>query len=144
VKLPDTNVLLYAVNSASAQHTSALHWLRRALEEPAGVGFAWVSLLGFLRISTRAGILARPLLVSDALRAMRFWLEQPRARLLHPGERHADLIEQLLTAAGTGGNLTTDAHLAALAMEHGATLASFDADFERFQGLSFERLRVPN
>jgi uncharacterized protein len=142
MKLPDTNVLVYAVNTAAPQHTAALRWLKEAFIAPAGVGFAWVSLLGFVRVSTRRGILASPLAVVDALRTMNFWLDQPRARLVQPTERHADLISDLLLAAGSAGNLTTDAHLAALAIEHGATLGSFDGDFDQFKGLSFERLRA--
>ncbi len=73
---------------------------------------------------------------------MNFWLDQPRARLVHPTELHASLIGNLLVAAGTAGNLTTDAHLAALAIEHGATLASFDRDFGRFDGLNLELLHA--
>jgi hypothetical protein len=80
------------------------------------------------------------LAVEDALAAVREWLGAPGARVLHPGERHEPILSRLLVAAGAGGNLTTDAHLAALAIEHGATLGSFDRDFERFAGLDFEAL----
>lgn len=141
MKLPDTNVLVYAVNTRAPQHQAAHAWLRHAFAAPAGVGLAWVSLLGFVRIATHHRILETPLKLEEALRVLSFWLEQPRARLLHPAERHAELLGSLLTRVGTAGNLTTDAHLAALAMEHGATLASFDRDFDRFEGLHFERLR---
>ena len=72
--------------------------------------------------------------------AVRDWLAAPGARVLHPTERHEPILSRLLLGAGTGGNLTTDAHLAALAIEHGATLGSFDRDFERFAGLDFEAL----
>ena len=87
------------------------------------------------------GILAKPLSVDQALQALNHWLAQPTARLLDPGPRHAALLGRLLVGAGAAGNLTNDAHLAALAIEHGATLGSYDRDFERFPGLSFERLR---
>lgn len=104
------------------------------------MGFAWVALLGFVRLATRRGIFPKPLAVEDALSVVRAWIEEPRASLLHPTERHSLLLARLLIPAGTGGNLTTDAHLAALAIEHGATLGSFDRDFERFSGLAFEAL----
>lgn len=141
MKQPDTNVLIYAVNRSAPQHAKAFAWLREAFAAPDGVGLAWVSLLGFLRITTNPRVLPRPLRVADALRTIDFWLEQPTARIVQPTERHAAMLGKLLAAVGTGGNLTTDAHLATLAMEHGATLASFDSDFERFEGLRFERLR---
>ena len=140
MKLPDVNVLLYAANTASAEHQEARAWLEAAFNEPGGVGLAWVALLGFVRLATRRGILSKPLAVEDALSVVRAWLAQPQASVLNPTERHAQILSRLLVAAGTGGNLTTDAHLAALAIEHGATLGSFDCDFERFSGLAFEAL----
>jgi toxin-antitoxin system PIN domain toxin len=142
MKLPDVNVLLYGANKASAQHKQARGWLEAAFGEPRGVGLPWVTLLGFIRLSTRKGILAKPLAVEDSLNLVRDWLEEPQSRILHPTERHLQILARLLIAAGTAGNLTTDAHLAALAIEHGATLASFDRDFERFAGLDFELLQT--
>jgi uncharacterized protein len=140
VKLPDVNVLLFATNSASDEHEEARAWLEAAFNEPAGVGFAWGVLLGFIRLATRRGILSKPLAVEDALSVVRAWLNQPQASVLHPTQRHTQILARLLVAAGTAGNLTTDAHLAALAIEHGATLGSFDRDFERFSGLAFKAL----
>jgi toxin-antitoxin system PIN domain toxin len=90
--------------------------------------------VGFLRLSTRRGIFPRPLSVEDAVRVIAHWLGHPRAQVAHPGERHAEILGRLLKPAGTAGNLTTDAHLAALAVEHGATVLSFDRDFARFAG----------
>jgi len=142
VKLPDVNVLLGAVNEASAEHEHARAWIEDAFNSPSGVGLAWVALLGFLRISTRRGILPQPLKVHDALALMSDWISAPRARILNPTDGHAAILERLLKEVGTGGNLTSDAHLAALAIEHGATLASFDRDFARFDGLRFEHLRA--
>lgn len=142
MKLPDANVLIYSVNTNAPQHGIAMDWLRNAFAAPAGVGLAWISLTAFVRISTRGGIFAQPLTIRQALKSMNFWLDQPRARVLHPTARHADVIGDLLAIAGSAGNLTNDAHLAALAIEHGATLASFDGDFDRFDGLRFERLRT--
>lgn len=140
MKLPDVNVLLAATNRASPEHEEARSWLEGAFAGPGGVGFAWVALLGFVRLATRRGILSRPLSVDDALSVVTAWLEEPRAIVLNPTERHLPILARLLIGAGTAGNLTTDAHLAALAIEHGATLGSFDRDYERFSGLAFEPL----
>ena len=142
MKLPDTNVLVYAANKAARQHAAALRWLQNAFDEPAGVALAWTALLGFVRITTHPRILDRPLSVDNALRTVGFWLDQPNASALGPGERHFELLRGLLRESGGTGNLAGDAHLAAIAIENGATLGSFDSDFERFEGLRFERLRA--
>jgi toxin-antitoxin system PIN domain toxin len=94
-------------------------------------------LLAFLRLSTRRGIFPAPLPAEDALRVIKQWLGHPRAQVAHPGERHAEILGRLLRSAGTAGNLTMDAHLAALAIEHGATIVSFDRDFARFEGVQW-------
>jgi toxin-antitoxin system PIN domain toxin len=133
--LPDVNTLLYAVNSASEQHQAALNALRQGFDDPRGVAFAWTVLLAFLRLGTRRGIFPRPLSVEDAFRVVEHWLGHPRAQVVNPGERHAGILGRLLRSAGTAGNMTMDAHLAALAIEHGATVLSFDRDFARFEGV---------
>jgi toxin-antitoxin system PIN domain toxin len=130
--VPDVNTLLFAVNTASDQHRLALQALADGYASPRGVGFAWVALLAFLRLSTRNGIFPKPLSVEDALRVVDHWLAHPNAQAIHPGSEHILLMRELLLAAGTAGNLTTDAHLAALAIEHDATIVSFDRDFARF------------
>jgi toxin-antitoxin system PIN domain toxin len=135
--LPDTNLLLDAVNSNSDQHATALRALRRGFDEARGVAFAWTSLLGFLRLSTRKGIFPRPLSVDEALQVIERWLGHPQAHMIHPGERHLQILGTLLRSAGTAGNLTTDAHLAGLAIEHGATIVTFDRDFARFDGVQW-------
>lgn len=99
-----------------------------------------MALLGFIRLSTRRGIFPKPLAVEDAVSLVQTWLSHERASVLHPSERHLSILARFLVGAQTAGNLTTDAHLAALAIEHGATLGSFDADFERFSGLRFDAL----
>ena len=141
MKLPDTNVLVYAVNAQAAQHGRAIAWLEAAYAGPTGVGFAWLALIAFIRLTTRQGILPRPLSVEDALGLVRDWLAHPRSRILQPTDAHERVLGGLLRAAGKAGDLSNDAHLAALAIEHGATLASFDRDFDRFDGLDFEPLR---
>jgi toxin-antitoxin system PIN domain toxin len=133
--LPDVNTLLYAVNSSSDQHAAALKALRESFDSPRGVAFAWTALLAFLRLSTRRGIFPNPLSVDDALRVIEHWLGHPQAQVVHSGERHVLVLGRLLRSAGTAGNLTTDAHLAALAIEHGATVLTFDRDFARFEGV---------
>jgi toxin-antitoxin system PIN domain toxin len=135
--LPDVNTLLYAVNSSSDQHAIALRALQQGFDDPRGVAFAWTALLAFLRLATRRGIFPRPLPIEDALRVIEHWLQHPQAQVVHPGERHAEMLGRLLKSAGTAGNLTTDAHLAALAIEHGATVLSFDRDFARFEGVQW-------
>lgn len=140
MKLFDTNVLLHATNSAAPQHAVASRSLTRAFADADGAGFAWLALIGFVRLSTRAGILARPLSAKQALDVVHGWLAHPAAQVVQPTPRHAALLGRLLLGAGTAGNRTNDAHLAALAIEHGATLVSFDKDFERFAGLDFEYL----
>jgi uncharacterized protein len=135
VILPDVNTLLHSVNSSANEHAAALKALRVGYDDPGGVAFAWTALLAVLRLSTRRGIFPNPLSVDEALRVIENWLRHPRAQVVHPGERHAEVLGRLLRSAGTAGNLTTDAHLAALAIEHGATVVSFDRDFARFEGL---------
>ena len=137
---PDTNVLLYAVNADAEQHSTAARWLAEAFDAPGGVGLCWMVLLGFIRISTRAGIFAQPLSVESALRVVDHWLAQPTAQILEPGARHSVLLGCLLVGAGAAGNLTNDAHLAALAIEYGAIIGSFDRDFQRFAGVGHEWL----
>jgi uncharacterized protein len=135
--LPDANILLYAVNVAAPQHQVALRAMQEGFATPRGVGFAWLTLLAFLRLSTRLGVFPRPLTVDDALRVISNWLHHPSAQVIQPGERHAELLGRLLRAAGTAGNLTCDAHLAALAIEHDARIVSFNRDFARFADVSW-------
>ncbi len=135
MRTPDVNVLLYAVNGDSPQHDAARSWIETSFARPAGIAFTWPALLGFLRLATRSGIFARPLDVEAALGVVDAWLEHPRAHLIAPTTRHAAVLSGLLLGAGVGGNLVSDAHLAALAIEHGAELGTFDRDFQRFAGL---------
>jgi toxin-antitoxin system PIN domain toxin len=135
VRLPDVNLLLYAIDEEAPRHEPARAWLEETLSGSEPVGFAWAVLLGFLRISTNAAIFERPLTASEAFDYVDGWLDQPRTATVAPTERHPALLQELLEPLGTAGNLTSDAHLAALAIEHGAELCSSDTDFARFQGL---------
>ncbi len=135
MKLPDVNLLLYAIDERSPQHGRARPWLEEALSGSEAVAFAWVVLLGFLRIATNAAILERPLSPDEALDYVDAWLDRPCATTVAPTPGHAALLRDLLVPLGAAGNLTSDAHLAALAIEHGAELLSCDTDFARFEGL---------
>jgi toxin-antitoxin system PIN domain toxin len=135
VRLLDLNLLLYALDDSSPLHAEARPWVERTLSGPGTVALAWSVLLGFVRLSTRAAVFTSPLRVDEALDIVGGWLELPTVTVIHPTERHLPVLRELLAPLGTGGNLTTDAHLAALAIEHGAELCSTDADFSRFPGL---------
>jgi toxin-antitoxin system PIN domain toxin len=135
VKVVDANVLLYAVNSDSPGHTVARVWLDDALSGNETVGFSWVVLLAFLRISTHPSIFPNPLAPETACEIMETWLSRPAAVVLDPTARHLGVLKGLLSTTGSAGNLVNDAHLAALATEHGADITSFDTDFDRFNGI---------
>jgi len=141
VKTPDVNLLLYAVNADSPQHRMARSWLESSFASAGGIAFCWPALIGFLRLSTRSGIFSQALTLDDALDLMNTWLDHPAARLLTPTDRHAAVLSSLLLASGRGGNLVSDAHIAALAIEHGAELGTFDRDFEQFVGLRMTLLK---
>ena len=136
----DANVLLYAVDTASTHHKEARSWLDSSLAGAEGIGFPWMSLLAFIRIGTNPAILPSPMTVDEAVGQVEAWLGAPAAVVTHPTARHAGLLRGLLRESGTAGNLTTDAHLAALAIENGADLVSYDRDFARFAGV---RHRLP-
>jgi toxin-antitoxin system PIN domain toxin len=140
VVVVDANVLLYAVNEDAPQHRTARDWLDGALDGGEPVGFAWVALLAFLRLATNSSLFPRPLTAEEAAEVVELWLRRPAALVLHPGERHLSLLRGLLAHSGSAANLVNDAHLAALALEHGAEIVSFDRDFGRFAGL---RWRLP-
>jgi toxin-antitoxin system PIN domain toxin len=135
VSLSDVNLLLYAYDASSAHHERARRWLEAQLSGVETFAFAWVVLLAFVRLVTNPRVFESPLAVDEALDAVDAWLAAPCATIVHPGPRHPVVLRQLLGPLGTGGNLTNDAHLAALALEHDADLCSADADFSRFPGL---------
>ena len=133
--LPDVNLLLYAYNSDARHHPAARGWWEQLLSGDEIVGLPWAVGLGFVRLMTHPAVLQAPLAPGVAIRHVRSWLERPNLIVIEPGPRHLDVMESLLEDLGIGGNLTTDAHLASLAIEHQAELHSNDTDFGRFSGL---------
>ena len=135
--LVDANLLLYAYDPDSPEHDAARRWLEHVLSGPDLVRFAWVTLWAFVRIATSPRVFARPLSPKEAHAAVGSWLGQPNAGLLDPGERHLELLGSLLEEGQAAGGMAMDAALAAIAVEHGATLCSTDRDFTRFPGLDW-------
>ena len=131
---PDVNLLLYAFDQRSPFYEPAKSWLEGILSGTESVGLTWNVLIGFLRISTNPA-LRKPLTIEQALDLVALWLAQPNVVIIEPGPRHLELLRDLLIPVGTGRNLTSDAHLAAIALEHGAEVYSADTDFDRFPGL---------
>ncbi|HTT79436.1 MAG TPA: TA system VapC family ribonuclease toxin [Stellaceae bacterium] len=136
--LVDANLLIYAFNKAAAQHEVARDWLETRLTGSARVGLPWASLLAFLRIVTNPRLFPRAVDAAGAWQQIANWLSSDAAWIPVPTERHAALLAPILTLPGVRGDLVPDAHLAALAMEHGLTLCSNDGDFARFPGLRWQ------
>lgn len=134
--LVDANLLIYAIDADSPHHERARHWLEHTLSGTTRVGLAWVVILAFLRIVTRHGILQRPLPLDRAIAYIDEWLAQPYVVAVGSADHHWPLLKNLLITTGTAGNLVSDSHLAALAIEHGYTIYSSDHDFKRFSGLA--------
>ncbi len=133
--LPDVSLLIHAHNSDSSVHSVARTWWDGCLAGSEGVGLAWVVMLGFIRITTHPKILARPLPVQEVLARLESWLALSQIHIVHPSDRHFSQLRRYFDHVGTAGNLTTDAHLATLAVERGYILYSTDTDFARFPDL---------
>lgn len=137
MKLPDLNLLIYAVDRVSASHESASSWWNGLLSGNETVGLTWSVLLGFVRLTTNPRVFRHPMSTDEALEYVERWLAHPLTTVLEPTGRHVRLLRDLLAQTGPAGNLVPDAHLAALAIEHGAVLCSADHDFGRFPGLKW-------
>lgn len=133
--LVDANLLLYAVNSDLERHSGAHRWWQEALSGTEPVGLPWVVVLAFVRLTTHPRVFEHPLAVERALAYIDEWLAQPVADVVGPGPNHWAILRNLLEASGSAGNLVTDAHIAALALEQGYAVYSADNDFQRFPGL---------
>lgn len=135
MKLLDVNLLLYAVDEAAPRFEPAHRWVQDLFGGVETVALPWAVTLAFVRLTTKATIMANPFTVDEALDLVDGWLARPNVVVVAPTDRHGVVLRELLGPLGTGGNLVSDAHLAALAIEHGAELCSCDADFSRFRGL---------
>jgi toxin-antitoxin system PIN domain toxin len=135
--LPDINLLIYAHNLQAPQHQKALAWWDKCLQNHDGVALAWVVIQGFVRITTHPRIFESPMPVAAAVERVEEWLSLPQIQLIHPSPTHFQSWAAQLKQLGTAGNLTTDAHLATLAIERGLILQTTDADFARFPGLKW-------
>ena len=144
MKVVDLNVLLYAVNANAPHHHLAHTWLEDALNGIEPVGFCWSVMTGYLRISTNPRIFPEPLTATEALADIKTWLSADATVVVEPGTGHLDILADLLEKTGTAGNLVTDTHIAALAIERGAEVVSFDTDFARFDGLRWSRPTAPD
>jgi len=133
----DANLLLYAADISSVHHQASRRWLEYTLSGDELVGLTWATLLAFLRIGTNPHIRKDAFTIQEAAAIVSGWLDRPTVTLLNPGERHWEILRDLMAKGQARGPLVTDAHLAVLAIEHGAALATTDCDFARFPGLKF-------
>lgn len=138
MKIIDVNILIYAVNRQSQFHVRVLSWWNAALNGSEQIGLPWITVSGFMRIITNPKLLDTPLTVQQAIERVDTWLAQPVVAIVSERENHWMLFRELAQDIGTGGNRTTDAHLAALAISRGATLASCDRGFAGFRQLRWE------
>ena len=133
--VPDLNLLVYAHNDATPFHDAARRWWEGLVNGSERVGVPWIVTVGFVRLMTHPSVLAHPVTPDRAVDYVREWFSSPTVVPINPGTGHLDLFRRSLDAAGVGGNLVTDAHLAAVAQEYQAELHSNDTDFSRFPGL---------
>lgn len=134
--LIDANLLIYAVDQDSSRHAIARKWFEKALSGETEVGLAWIVILAFLRVTTHPSIMRKPLTPEVAIDYVESWLAQPLVEPISTGDHHWPIFRNLVISSGTAGNLTSDAHLAALAIEHGCPVYSADNDFKRFAGIT--------
>jgi toxin-antitoxin system PIN domain toxin len=133
--LTDANLLLYAYNRDAPEHEAARRWLEESLSATAPLALSWQTITAFIRISTNIKAFPKPLTIKEATRIVTEWLERPNAIILQPTERHWEIFGRQLDEGQAVGPLVMDAHLAALAIEHGCQLATTDRDFARFSDL---------
>jgi uncharacterized protein len=141
VKLADSNVLIFAVHEEAKHHKAALTWVERTLSAGEATILPWLCLVSFMRISTHPDIYPHPLSIEDALENVDAWLAVPSVITGDPDRHHSRRMRELLSYGGRGGNLVNDAHLAALALQYGATVVTYDHDFALFPGVRWERPR---
>jgi uncharacterized protein len=135
VIVPDINLLVYAYNEGAPLHAKARAWWERLMNSPTPVGVPWVVSCGLIRLLTHPSVLVSPMRPARAIEIVASWHGRSNVHSLNPGSRHLALLRELLTSTGVAGNLTTDAHIAAISIEHQCELHSNDSDFARFPGL---------
>jgi len=135
VIIPDVNLLVYAHNEEAQLHPSARSWWMSLMTTEQAIGLPWMIVFGFLRLVTHPSVMEEPLRPVAAIETIESWLEQPNVEIMEPGPRHLEIARRLFEVTNLGGNLTTDTHLAALAIEHQSEIHSNDSDFGRFPGL---------
>ena len=134
--IPDTNLLVYAYNKEAPQHTDARQWWENMKAGTESVGIPWVVSIGFIRLMTNPRVVSSPLSISDAVGHVQEWFKYEHITPLNPGTDHIRLLNQILQSEGRGGNLVTDAHIAAFAIEHQAEVHTYNvSDFARFTGV---------
>jgi toxin-antitoxin system PIN domain toxin len=135
VIVPDINLLVYAYNDGAPHHGTASRWWEGLVNGAERVGVLWIVSTGFVRLMTHPRAVAAPISPVDAIAHVRDWFRYAHVSPINPGAEHLTHVQRNLEAAGVGGNLVTDAHIAALAMEYQAEVHSNDSDFTRFPGL---------
>jgi toxin-antitoxin system PIN domain toxin len=138
MKYIDANILLYAVHRRTLEHERVRRWWETVLNGDEPIGLTWIVVIGFLRLATRPGVFEKPLSLDTAISHVDEWLAQPIVRVVIDSDAHWRYLSELLRQTGTASNLTTDAHLAAIALGNGATIVSCDADFGRFRQIQWE------
>jgi len=138
VILVDANLLIYAYVPELPQHEAARAWLEEQLSTAPRVGLPWPSLLAFVRLVTNPRVFERPASIAEAWARVEEWLKLPSVWVPLPTDRHTEVLGELMRKAVDRAQLVPDAHLAALAIEHGLVLCSTDGDFARFPGLRWQ------
>ena len=141
--VPDVNLLIYAYDTASTHHSAAASWLEGVMKGGEEIGLAAVVVFGFVRISTSARVFKNPLTVAEASARVESWLARPHVRIIEPSPYHVHDVLALLADTGTAANLTTDAQVAALALQEKAVIHSNDTDFQRFPGVRCHNPLLP-
>ena len=136
--LVDANILLYAEDASSPLNKKATAWWDAQLSEDQPVCLCWPVIMAFIRIATHKKVFEKPLSLSQAIKRVQSWMDQPCVRIIDPTSEHWKNLQTMLVKGQASANLTTDAHLAAIAIENGCTLYSADADFFRFPGLKWK------
>ena len=138
MRIVDTSVLLPAVSPSLPQHEASRTALEAAVNDERPLGLTWVVVNAFLRLTTKPGLFERHLTIDASWDLVNDWLAHPGVRVVQETEEHPRLWSELLRATGSGGDLTTDAWIAAIALAHGATVLTLDSDFARFPGVRWE------